>query len=185
MTATDLSPIQPDLVPPNLEFFIDDFTSEWTFTPASFDFIHARCIYGCVADYETLYAEVYNALKPGAYFEQAEISVHPRSDDGSIQGSHLERWGPMALECSQAFGKSFGVAEHTEELMKKAGFINVTYKTFKWPIGEWPKDPGLKQIGAYNRMAWEDGMEGWTMYLFTHHFGVSYPLLVCGPVGQD
>ncbi|TID27744.1 putative methyltransferase [Venturia nashicola] len=171
VSATDLSPIQPDLVPPNLEFFIDDFTSEWTFTPASFDFIHARCIYGCVADYDALYAEVFNALKPGAYFEQAEISVHPKSDDGSIAGAFLEQWGPMALECGDVFGKSFGIAEHTEEYMKKAGFVNVKYQTFKWPIGPWPKDPGLKQIGAYNRMAWEDGMEGWAMYLFTNHLG--------------
>ncbi|QDS72871.1 hypothetical protein FKW77_007448 [Venturia effusa] len=171
VSATDLSPIQPDLVPPNLEFFVDDFTSEWTFTPASFDFIHARCIYGCVADYDTLYSEVFKALKPGAYFEQAEISVFPKSDDGSLVGTFLDTWGPMAIECGEVFGKSFGIAEHTEELMKKAGFVNVRYQTFKWPIGPWPKDPGLKRIGAYNRMAWEDGMEGWAIYLFTNYLG--------------
>lgn len=171
-----MSPIQPDLVPPNLEFFVDDFTSEWTFTPASFDYIHARCIYGCVADYDSLYAEVYKALKPGAYFEQAEISVHPTSDDGSVTGGFLEEWGDMAIKCGEVFGKSFGVAEHLQEYMEKAGFINVKYQTFKWPIGPWPKDPALKQIGAYNRMAWEDGMEGWAMYLFTNHLGVRYSL---------
>lgn len=89
----------------------------------------------------------------------------------------------MALESSNVFGKTFGIAEHTEELMKKAGFVNVRYKTFKWPIGTWPKDPGLKQIGAYNRMAWEDGMEGWMIYLLTNYLGVGY-LFAC-TIGHD
>lgn len=177
MVATDLSPIQPASVPPNLEFFVDDFTAEWTFTPESFDFIHARSIYGCVADYETLYGEVLNALKPGAYFEQAEISVTAISDDGSLAGTNMEKWGPLALEGGVRFGKSFSIAEDSEELMKKAGFVNVKYQTFKWPIGTWPKNEKLKQIGAYNRIGWEDGMEGWAMFLFTNHLGVRHSLL--------
>jgi hypothetical protein len=115
---------------------------------------------------------VHNALKPGAYFEQAEISVVPKSEDGSIRGTSMERWGPLALECGEKFGKSFSIAEDSEELMKKAGFVNVTYRTFKWPIGTWPKDPKLKQIGAYNRLGWEEGIEGWAMYLFTNHLNV-------------
>jgi hypothetical protein len=171
--GTDLSPIQPQHVPPNLEFFIDDFTSPWTFT-TPFDFIHARSIYGCVADYDALYGEIFNALKPGAYFEQAEISVITKSEDGSIKGTHIEKCSPLALECGEKFGKSFRIAEESEMLMKKAGFVNVTYQTFKVPIGPWPKNPKLKQIGAYNRLAWEDGMEGWFLFLFTNYLGVSF-----------
>jgi hypothetical protein len=138
-----------------------------------------------VADYDALYAEVYNALKPGAYFEQVEISVSPKSDDGSTRETHLERWGSLALESGDRFGKSFRIAEETEELMNKAGFVNVTYQTFKWPIGTWPKNPKLKQIGAYNRLAWEDGMEGWAMYLFTRYLGVCYPNPHPDFLGQD
>ncbi|KIW07046.1 uncharacterized protein PV09_01938 [Verruconis gallopava] len=167
--ATDLSPIQPDLVPPNVEFQIDDFTEEWTFKPSSFDFIHARSLYGCVADYQALYAEVLKALKPGAWFEQAEISVVPKSDDGSIDGTYLEQWGKLAIECGEKFGKSFAIAEDSEHEFRKAGFENIEYKTFKWPIGTWPKDPMYKTIGAYNRMGWEDGIEGWAMFLFTNY----------------
>lgn len=40
--GTDLSMIQPDWVPPNLRFDIDDAELEWTFEPNSFDFIHNR-----------------------------------------------------------------------------------------------------------------------------------------------
>jgi len=84
----------------------------------------------------------------------------------------MERWGPLALKAGEVLGKSFRIAEDSETLMLKAGFSNVKYRTFKWPIGTWPKDPKLKRIGAYNRLAWEDGMEGWAMSLFTNHLGV-------------
>jgi SAM-dependent methyltransferase len=171
--ATDLSPIQPSLVPPNLEFQIDDFCQQWTFSPlASFDFIHARCIYGCVADYPALYSEVLAHLQPGAWFEHAEISVIPRCADGSMAGTSLEQWGPLALEAGVKFGKSFSIAEDVESLMAAAGFVNIKKHVFPWPIGPWPKDPTLKSIGAYNRLGWQQGLEGWALFLFTKFLGV-------------
>jgi SAM-dependent methyltransferase len=171
--ATDLSPIQPISVPPNLEFQIDDFTEPWTFRPSSFDFIHARSIYGSVADYPALYSEIKDHLKPGGWFEQTEISVITKSEDGSIAGTRLEEWGPLAWECGEKFGKSFKIAEDSKELMERAGFVNVRRHTFKWPIGTWPMDKKMKEIGAYNRLAWDEGINGWAMFLFTNFLGVS------------
>lgn len=172
--ATDLSPIQPSFVPPNLEFQIDDFCLPWTFSLESFDFIHARSIYGCVANYTTFYSEILSHLKPGAWFEQAEISVVPRAEDGTLHGTSMDLWGPLALKAGEKFGKSFSIAEDMKELMVEAGFVNVTYRTFKWPIGPWAKDPKMKQIGLYNRAGWEEGLEGWAMFLFTNYLGVSF-----------
>jgi hypothetical protein len=43
--STDLSPVQPQEVPPNLQFEVDDCTLEWLYTKNSFDFIHARSMY--------------------------------------------------------------------------------------------------------------------------------------------
>ncbi len=175
--ATDLSPIQPNLVPPNLEFQIDDFCEQWTFSPpASFDFIHARCIYGCVADYPALYGEVLANLKPGAWFEHAEISVVPRCADGSMEGTSIGKWGPLAIEAGGKFGKSFGIAEDVEGLMRASGFVNVKRRVFPWPIGPWAKDPVLKAIGAYNKLGWQQGLEGWALFLFTKYLGVCIEL---------
>ncbi|KAJ2902594.1 S-adenosyl-L-methionine-dependent methyltransferase [Zalerion maritima] len=171
VVATDLSPIQPSDVPPNLEFQIDDFTLEWTFRKESLDFIHARSIYGCASDYPALYKEALAHLRPGGWYEQAEISVIPRAEDGSLEGTSMEKWGPLAIEAGQKFGKSFGIAEDMSGLMEEAGFINVQRHAFKWPIGPWPKNPKLKQIGAYNRVGWEDGVDGWAMFLFTKFLG--------------
>jgi SAM-dependent methyltransferase len=58
VTGTDLSPIQPYLVPPNVKFEVDDCCDEWTFSANSFDFIHVRGLYGCVADWEVFYKKV-------------------------------------------------------------------------------------------------------------------------------
>ena len=56
--GTDLSPIQPNWVPPNVKFEIDDCESEWTYAEASFDFIHIRSLFGCVSSWPALYAQV-------------------------------------------------------------------------------------------------------------------------------
>lgn len=56
--GTDLSPIQPTEVPPNLHFEIDDCTLEWLFTKESFDFIHARSLYGSISDWSFFYDQV-------------------------------------------------------------------------------------------------------------------------------
>jgi methylase of polypeptide subunit release factors len=57
--GTDLSPIQPTWVLPNVRFEIEDFNDEWTFKPNDFDYIHMRCIYGTVADWPIFYKQVY------------------------------------------------------------------------------------------------------------------------------
>lgn len=33
---------------------------------------------------------------------------------------------------------------------------------------DWPRNPRLKQIGMYNRLQWEEGIEGWSMFLLTN-----------------
>lgn len=47
--GTDLSPIQPSWVPPNLKFVIDDCEDEWLFKQ-KFDLIHARMMCGSLQD---------------------------------------------------------------------------------------------------------------------------------------
>src|SRR2546421_1072670 len=62
--GTDLSPIQPQWVPPNCKFEIDDCASEWTFEKGSFDFIHVRGLYGCIRDWPAFYREVHKCVYP-------------------------------------------------------------------------------------------------------------------------
>ena len=173
VVGNDLSPIQPRNIPPNVQFEIDDFCSEWAYTKESFDYIHARCLYGSVADYSALYSEVLKHLKPGAWFEQVEMSVVPQSEDGSIKGTPFETWGPIAIEAGDKFGKSLRIEAESKDRMKAAGFEDVSCQTFKWPIGGWSRDQRMKEIGKFNALMWNTGMEGWAMHLFTKYLHVS------------
>lgn len=47
--GNDISPIQPQWVPPNVEFVVDDFEREWMYPADNFDFIHSRTIAGYVS----------------------------------------------------------------------------------------------------------------------------------------
>lgn len=57
--GTDLSPTQPDMVPPNCIFEIDDVRDCWTFPRDHFDFIHIRNLHGSITDWPSLYEQVY------------------------------------------------------------------------------------------------------------------------------
>ena len=170
--GNDLSPIQPSFVPANVAFEVDDFCDSWTYTASSFDMVHARQIFGCVDNYPKLYAEVMKALKPGSWYEQVEVDVWPQSEDGSIAGTAFEQWGPLTVEAADKWGKPLCVINTMAAAMRAAGFEEVTEVRFKWPIGGWPKEKKMKEIGRYNCAAWDQGMDGWVLHLFTKFLNV-------------
>lgn len=51
----DLSPIQPDWVPGNVHFVVDDAESEWIHPPDHFDYIHTRHTVMAIKDWPKLY----------------------------------------------------------------------------------------------------------------------------------
>lgn len=82
VVGTDLSPIQPAFVPPNVRFYVDDVEDEWAFPPdQAFDYIHSRMMGGSVANWKKLFQQAYANLKPGGWFETQEFEAHYLSDD--------------------------------------------------------------------------------------------------------
>ena len=52
--GTDLSPIQPDWVPPNVKFYVDDVESDWVDADGrdtGHDFIYGRAMAGSIRDW--------------------------------------------------------------------------------------------------------------------------------------
>lgn len=171
--GTDLSPVQPGMQPDNCRFEIDDCCSEWLYEEDHFDFIHIRGLFGSIADWPALYKQCYTHLRPGAYMEQVEWSIHNRSADGTLSpNATLARWSQNALDIAQKSGKTFEIAENMAGLITEAGFVDVVEKRFKWPIGPWSSDKRLKEIGRWNLLNWEEGMEGWCMAPYTRVLGV-------------
>ena len=109
VVGTDLSPIQPETVPPNCQFYVDDFESEWTFGPdEAFDFIHGRAIGVSVSDFGLLYSRIYRNLKPGGWAEIQEYEAYIYSEDDLKREKcpNITKWVNLCNEASVKFGKS-------------------------------------------------------------------------------
>jgi hypothetical protein len=65
-------------------------------------------------------------------------------------------------------------AYSTKKWMEEVGYINVIEKKYKLPIGRWPADPRMKELGMWFRAYFEDGMEGYAIALMTRVLKVSY-----------
>lgn len=53
----DLSPIQPDWVPSNVHFVVDDAESEWLYPENHFDYVHSRHTVMAIKDWPKLYQQ--------------------------------------------------------------------------------------------------------------------------------
>jgi hypothetical protein len=99
-----------------------------------------------------------------------EVSVVPKADDDTVlKNSPFDQWGKVSLEAGDAFGKTLRIVDESRAYIEEAGFENVTEHRYKIPIGGWSSDPRLKEIGRYNRLYWEHGLEGWCTYLLTRY----------------
>ncbi|KFX96552.1 hypothetical protein V490_03305 [Pseudogymnoascus sp. VKM F-3557] len=177
VTGFDLSPIQPQWVAPNLRFEINDACDpDWGYSKNSFDFIHVRAMYGSIANWPAFYQQALENLIPGGWYQQVEMSVVLRSDDGTVtEGSIFDQWGKVSLEAGDKFGKDLRIHEQVKGYLINAGFVDVVETVHRWPVGEWPKDPYIKQVGRWNREHWLMGIEGWSMALLTRVLNVGLP----------
>jgi SAM-dependent methyltransferase len=134
VVGTDLSPIQPSWVPPNLRFIVDDAESPWLFnTSRPFDFIHVRDLGGAIADWPRLLRQAHEHLRPGGWVELQEFEVTLKSDDD--EDLHLaptlrEFLGQLHA-ASEAFHRPMNIAEGHRQRMIEAGFEDVRDEVYK------------------------------------------------------
>lgn len=57
-------------------------------------------------------------------------------------------------------GKSPNSIFKSRQRMENAGFVNIKEKTYKVPLGEWAKNPLLKEAGRFCRAQLLEGLEG-------------------------
>ncbi|KAK4182825.1 S-adenosyl-L-methionine-dependent methyltransferase [Podospora australis] len=163
ITGIDLSPIQPNYVPENVHFFVDDFDEDWVDPPNKYDFIHIRHTMHSIRDPKALFDRAMYHLKPGGYIEVQEIDIRPTSDDDSVSSTI-----PYALRDFLSFmeaglrilGSEMHAIRKLPEELEEAGFTEITKKVHKAPIGMWPKDKRLRLCGLFLRTAMMDGLRG-------------------------
>ena len=49
--------------------------------------------------------------------------------------------------------------------------VDIKEYHFKLPLGSWPADKKLKEVGSYNLVLTDQGLEGYATYLFTNVLG--------------
>ncbi|KAK4159806.1 putative methyltransferase [Cladorrhinum sp. PSN259] len=149
----DLSPIQPQWVPPNVRFMVDDFEDEWA-SGSEWDFVHFRGMALTLRDLQRGCDQTFQHLKPGGWIEFQESVGMPYCDDGSLPDPDKDVLREFYLLCNEAVGK-FGMdlnrGANVGEFLEKAGFVNITCVKRKVPVGVWPRDKTMRLVGLYMR----------------------------------
>ncbi|TDZ16701.1 Secondary metabolism regulator LAE1 [Colletotrichum orbiculare MAFF 240422] len=181
--GVDISPIQPGWVPPNCKFQIDDIEQPWTWSEDFFDYIHIRHLEASIADWPALYAQAFEHLKPGGYIEIKEFEVGHLSQayGDDLPEDHIHnRTAKIMLQAAERLGKPLtqtrdhGIAK----ALKAAGFVDIVEKRWPIPIGSWPADPILKEVGQCNWEFIDQSFEGFCLFLLKEIMGWEYEEIV-------
>ena len=120
-------------------------------------------------------ADTHRCLVPGGWFEIKDFDIAPMCDDNTLpQNSAIIRWHDLLQEGASLgnINLRFSSAELKTQA-EKAGFVNVKIHKYKIPIGTWPRDKKLKLLGAYQREILKDGLEAFSLAIFTRFLGWS------------
>ncbi|KAH7312170.1 S-adenosyl-L-methionine-dependent methyltransferase [Stachybotrys elegans] len=170
--GVDLSPIQPNWVPPNVRFVVDDIEADWIQPRESLDYVHIRHMASSIRDWPALLSRAYEALAPGAWLETQELRFELECDDGTLKETNqvAEFFGNVKKGLD-VFGIDLLSMLRNRQRLVDAGFVNVEERVFKIPLGTWPKDERMKTIGLYNRSMVQDALQGVSIKPFIHGLG--------------
>lgn len=169
----DLSPIQPAFVPPNVQFQVDDFEDEWTFSE-KFDYIFLRALNGSVSTgrWTELLKKCYDNLNPGGWVELHEFGLF-QSDDGTMaEGSAVAQASEIFSRGGDKLNHAFIHPWKARTYFEEAGFVSITQKDAHWPSNTWPKEKKLKEIGVWQNVNLSTGLEGLLVALACHGLGM-------------
>ncbi|KAK1710577.1 S-adenosyl-L-methionine-dependent methyltransferase [Colletotrichum acutatum] len=178
VVGIDLSPIQPQHVPPNVEFQIDDFNEPWTFKDNSLDYINMRFLAGSVRDWNFLVGEAYRCLKEGGILESSEPSFLIQSDDGTVNArSSWYQWSRVFEQYGAQIGQTFSVVQEgiQKRALEEAHFSDIRELNYKIPIGRWPRDEEYEWLGRCAQSAIEKDALGFLLRPSEMGSGLTHP----------
>ena len=170
--GTDLSPIQPDYVPPNCHFEVDDAEDPWIYSH-KFDYIHGRMLATCFQSHVTVFKWAFDFLRPGGYIELQDVSLPLQGADMKFEGTALQRWASMIMDASRILGKEWDRVPRYKEYLEEIGFVDVVERKFHWPIGPWAKGKQNKNLGVWARANLLQSLGGLSMAVLTKGMGMT------------
>ena len=85
--------------------------------------------------------DVDSNLRTGGWVEQVGMSFTVQTDDDSLPpDSVLRHLGPNIISRGAHAGRSCEIVNTISSSIRKARFVNVHEKIYRWPIGPWPRD---------------------------------------------
>ncbi|OAG37876.1 hypothetical protein AYO21_07982 [Fonsecaea monophora] len=166
VVGVDISPTMSEIVPPNVQFEIDDVQDQWTYSKQA-DFIHCRYMVGSIADWPKLMRQCYDNLNPGGWVEFQDFDINYYSQDGSLTEEHaVRRWLALCHQAAGKIGRTLRVGKHLEQWVNDSGFVNVQAVKVPVPIGPWPRDKRLKRMGLVNWTQIFEGLQAVSLRLF-------------------
>jgi hypothetical protein len=116
---------------------------------------------------------LYRHLTPGGHVEIIEHALELSCDDNSFPADcplsiYMITW-KKALDIMGLANMPVKAKEYLED----AGFIEITEEIRHMPVGPWPKDPHLKEIGHWALVNSETSFEAYGLALFTRVLGMS------------
>lgn len=175
VVGTDLSPSQPTVIPPNLQFVIDDAAEpDWLYPHAHFSYIHTRVLLGCFEDFRQIISRAFLYLEPGGYMESQEFYPTVYCDDGSLPPDWIfQQWTRHIDDASMSLGRPLRIANKLKRWYEEAGFVDVEERVFKVPVNPWPEDKRQKEIGRWSEANILDGIQGFSLAWFSRVLGWS------------
>jgi len=110
---------------------------------------------------------MFTHTKPGGRVELTEGRTNLWCDDNTLPtDSATYQW--IAEFNKLAAPLNFDISPKLPGILKEAGFEDVQSVQHVTPVGTWPKDPKLKEIGRWFRVQFlEMAIEAYTLALFT------------------
>ncbi|KJZ70779.1 hypothetical protein HIM_09829 [Hirsutella minnesotensis 3608] len=162
----DISPIQPEFVPPNVHFFVENVETEWRETD-KYHLVHLRGMSGSIKDWPSLFHKIYQALKPGGAMEAHETLPAVFSKNQNLAPDN-----PLVDLMRDLFSNLRG-GSWFYRYAEEAGFIDVSEEIVEAPLGNWPEDQQQKDIGEMLASSFKKGLHGLTAKAFRDILGRS------------
>ncbi|KAE8443785.1 hypothetical protein EG329_001379 [Mollisiaceae sp. DMI_Dod_QoI] len=146
--GSDLSPIQPDFIPANCQFEVEDAEDPWTYSQR-FDLIHGRLMISCFKDPRGVLEQAFKHLAPGGYLEMQDADFPMKAVDNSLEGTALWDWNMHIVQGAANAGRPWTRTKQYKPWMEEIGFVDVEEKLLHFPINTWPRDLHLKKLGLW------------------------------------
>ncbi|KAL8905805.1 MAG: hypothetical protein Q9207_002418 [Kuettlingeria erythrocarpa] len=189
----DLVNILPPQVLPNSRFRVPrDYESPWNLGEDSFDLIHLRIGCGSVSNWHELYGSAFNHLKPEiGRFEQVELDIEPRCDDGTLPANaSIRRWYTALKRATETFNRPIAYNHATPEMLARQGFVDIEERVIRLPMSTWSPHMRERVLANWYQLAWVDegGLEAYSLGPLTRA-PVSWPAdqvtRFCNDVGAE